>query len=308
MPVVAWQEDAPVVQMLSLRGEGRVVLQLRVANPGKQILPVKVFLSNTASSNPPRELTEHAVIAPGGSRLFTLAPDDGASDGPHHTLIRVTSADGQRPYFVRQFSWKLKRAENRWNVGEQSRQTVNLQFKVYPSLNKIKARADITALPALDRVTGGVLRVLRQGTPQPVATQRLLFRNGLAEQLFDVPLGEGDYTLALGLEGGQGVPKEPVTGAFQRRVFPWENNHLGISDEVIPPFTPLVLDGRRIGCVLRDHTLGDAGLWEQVASRFRFRARVGRPTARRPRKSPARPPGAPGRCGPASRPAPITTA
>ncbi|MBM4090033.1 MAG: LamG domain-containing protein, partial [Planctomycetes bacterium] len=121
---------------------------------------------------------------------------------------------------------------------EQDREAVSLRFKVYPSLNRIKARADIGGLAARDRVTGGVLRVMRAGEPRPLAEQKLVFEKYAAEHVFDVPLAiAGDYKLTLLLEGGAGVPVEPIVESFERRVFPWENNRLGISDRVIPPFT-----------------------------------------------------------------------
>ncbi len=48
--------------------------------------------------------------------------------------------------------------------------------------------------------------------------------------------------------------------------FPWLNNTIGISDEVIPPYTPITVTGNVVGTILRRHTMSDTGLWEQVTA------------------------------------------
>ncbi|MDD5520777.1 MAG: DUF6067 family protein [Kiritimatiellae bacterium] len=194
----------------------------------------------------------------------------GGHTGPKTLLDEVTIYRRPLTETEARLLWRnprLQRPAPRMNVAQHDSETIAIQFKVYPSLNKIKARADITALSSRTSVTGGVLRVQQVGAEKPVAEQRLIFHDNIAEQLFDtLPLIDGDYTLALSLLGGEGVPKEPVVQKFERRVFAWENNNLGISDKVIPPFTPLKVDGRKISCVLREHTTGDSGLWDQIIS------------------------------------------
>jgi len=60
------------------------------------------------------------------------------------------------------------------------------------------------------------------------------------------------------------VPVEPVVKRFERKRFPWENTPTGRGTEVYPPFTPIELKGRALATVLRQHTLNDVGLWDQV--------------------------------------------
>lgn len=197
----------------------------------------------------------------------------GAQHGPRTLLDEVTIYRRPLTDTEARLLWqnpRLQRPVPRTLAARSDGEAVGLQFKVYPSLNKIKTRADIGALPSRDRVTGGLLRVLRASAEKPVAERRLTFKDNVAEQLFDAPLSvEGDYTVALTLEGGEGVPREAVTQKFERRVFLWENNRLGISDKVIPPFTPLKADGRKVSCVLREHVAGASGLWDQITSQGR---------------------------------------
>ena len=53
---------------------------------------------------------------------------------------------------------------------------------------------------------------------------------------------------------------------FEERKFPWQGNKLGISNKILPPFTPIETDGTTLSTVLRRHTLGKDGLLAQVES------------------------------------------
>lgn len=80
-------------------------------------------------------------------------------------------------------------------------------------------------------------------------------------------LAAGSYTVALSLPTVAGCP--PARGPierFEHRIFGWEHNRLGLTDEVIPPFTDLTVEEDRVRSVLREHTIGPVGLWSQVAS------------------------------------------
>lgn len=78
-------------------------------------------------------------------------------------------------------------------------------------------------------------------------------------------LDEGRYTLRVrGDADGRG---DGATSTFVREVFPWENNDLGITDEVFPPFEPLVVEGDLVSPVMRRYTQGGLGLWESVEAR-----------------------------------------
>lgn len=51
---------------------------------------------------------------------------------------------------------------------------------------------------------------------------------------------------------------------FVEKKFPWQGNRLGISDEILQPFTPIETDGVSLSTVLRRHTLSGEGLISQV--------------------------------------------
>ena len=46
----------------------------------------------------------------------------------------------------------------------------------------------------------------------------------------------------------------------------WEGNTLGMTDKVLPPFTPVTVKGQQVGVVLRNYMLDGLGLFAQVTS------------------------------------------
>ena len=73
-------------------------------------------------------------------------------------------------------------------------------------------------------------------------------------------LPDGTYTLTVGVDGW----KEPLVRTFTRKHFPFEGNKLGITDQVLPPFEPVKVEGDSVGVVYRQYRLDGLGLWRSV--------------------------------------------
>ena len=268
MPVVEWAPDAPVAQMVSLHeGHKEPRVAVRIHNPGPQPIRAKVFLSDAWSMDPPRELEQAVALGPGQSQTVALAGRDAGPEGDHRTIIRVTSPDGARVFFFRDFQWNMHRPQAVWTVEKQQRQAVDLKFKHYPTYRKVKVKVDLSALETRDQVESARVAVRGKGQTAALAEHTLRFEDAAAESIFDVPeLPDGEYEIAAYLQGGPGVPEKPVVAEFERRHFPWEGNKLGLSNAVIPPFEPLEVKAGSVRCVLREYRLNPAGLWDQITA------------------------------------------
>jgi len=270
MPVVRWAEAAPVVQMLAVgdRERTKAALATRIANPTAQPMTVKVALRNQHADSPANEKTETLVLPPGQARTVRL---DGTSYATGNNLasIAVTSPDGKTTWFLRDFGWSLERPENRWRVALHEREAIDLAFGYYPYHNQIKARLDVSALPAAKQVKGATLVVRSKGADKPILRKPMPpLKDHRAEVVADLPnLADGTYEVLAELQGGEGVPKQSPAKEFLRTHFPWEHNTLGVSDRVMPPFTPLEVEGNTVRAVLRSHVMNGQGLWDQVTSR-----------------------------------------
>jgi hypothetical protein len=77
-------------------------------------------------------------------------------------------------------------------------------------------------------------------------------------------LPEGDYEAAIELIGPQGRVVDTQRVPFARRKYPWEGNAIGKDKIVIPPFTPLVVEGDRIRPWGRTYVIATGGLLKSL--------------------------------------------
>jgi hypothetical protein len=142
----------------------------------------------------------------------------------------------------------------------------DFRYAYYPSHNLV--RIYLPQPPAAATAWQLALRPEKGGAALAERAGRLpMAAGGEAMPVPDLP--EGNYLLTLTLTGGaQPVVEER---SIRRDRPEWEGNRLGRDEVVIPPFTPLTVDeqAKRVGCVLRSHTHGAAGLWSQVVSQDR---------------------------------------
>ncbi len=272
LPEIAMDDTAPVVRVVSLVRDGKPHIEVAVFNPHDHPVSVAALLSDAWHRDPPQETKETATIGPGEEKTLAIAGRDGGAEGLHSTTIRVTSPDGARVFYDRTHQWSLHRPESPWAIGEEQKQDVALEFKYYPYTSQVHFRTSVEALSLRDRVTGGQAAIWKAGDAGkpagPAIWQRpIRLEKYAAEATCEIPtLDEGKYLFGVQLEGGTGVPQQPVLQPFVRQVFEWEHNSLGICDEVMPPFTPLAVTGNGVKAVLREHRHGPAGLWDSVAS------------------------------------------
>ena len=262
-----WLPEGSLVRMLSLRQDDQnVEVSLEVLNRSGKTCLVSADLFHRTSDNPHNTLLQTYTLAPGAKEILRIR--DALPRGSASTSIRISDAQNQLCYFRRAFEWQVEPNPARWQAIVEDIQAVTLNFAYYPSFNQIKARLDISGLESRDRVSGAVLQLRPRNGRMLCEKKFPEFSDWRSELRMDIPeLPEGEYELLARLEGQQ-VPAEAVLKSFTRQKFPWENNTLGIHEGVIPPFLPLQVSeaGRTISSVLREHTLGLDGLWQQVKS------------------------------------------
>lgn len=245
---VRWDDAAPVTQVLSIGDvwDGKLGLKIALKNPGTQPLDVKVHLNEKETA---------LTLAPGTQETVEFAGEGQAG------LIRVTSPDGSKVYFNRAFAWTKKPAE-KWVIVKPAKE-VDFTAAYYPYHRKIRATVDCSGLEGAENVGEARLEIRPCGTPNALATGRITrFTDHKGECSIETPdLAAGNYVVTLKL--GDGVYRQ----TFERKVFEWEHNTLGLSRKVIPPFTPLEVKGREVVAVLRSHAMNDFGLWDQVNAR-----------------------------------------
>ena len=153
-----------------------------------------------------------------------------------------------------------------------------LELAYYPYSSQLRVFLDLRAVPA-PGVRGPVELVLRRRGREEMARFPLELpetRVPRWDELLSIPrLEPGDYVLDALFTTRIDCAPIAARRRFRHAVFGWEHNRLGDSAEVIPPFVPLGVTGRRVRAVLREHLVNELGLWDQVQS-------IGQPLLARP--------------------------
>lgn len=133
------------------------------------------------------------------------------------------------------------------------------QLAYYPSMGKIRlAFEDEDTRPE----TPVPVRVTDDSGNDILNSSVTLGSHGTA--LMNVgDVSDGKYTVHVTLPGTD----ETQTEYFERTHFEWENNRLGITDKVYPPFKPIGVEDDRVEVVMRRYRKSGLGLWTSVESR-----------------------------------------
>ncbi len=242
---------------------------LTVANPTQTPLTVTAALHLVRNNMPEVRQERTLTLAPGARQDVALAIDANDPTTRFELTARVASADGQTVFFDRQTKWARAKEPSRWIVGRpKDAPPVDFQFAYYPSRNRLRVVADINGLPKdaqPARVTATVREHWGQQVIKTLDFPLAGFTKGRQELSVDLPPLEGDYEIALAV-AGEKTPATATVKRFERRRFPWEKTPVGRSTTVYPPFTPITVKGKVLSTVLRQHTLNDLGLLDQVTA------------------------------------------
>ena len=281
-PQVVFDDDAPVVRMTDLgthnKGKGDLTvyrIAATVSNPTAKPLDLKIAYSGRPVNSQPCVFSETFTLKPGESRDF-------ASKGPVlgeeaiALSFSVTSADGSVVYHSRQLDFQANWPDLRWIGGADDVRAVGFSFAYYPSRNVVNARIDLLKAERRPRPTPFTVSV-RSADGKTLAEGRFTAESDVADVALDVPdlepvtikTGNPKYEIVLEVPG---VKDGIVKGSFFRHdLREWENNKIGLSNTVVPPFTPLVRvksgGDEVVKVVLREHRVdGRTGLWKQVSA------------------------------------------
>lgn len=267
MGTVTWDNKAPLIRCVSALNadKKKIDLAFEAANRGNDDISLSVDQYWQCAGNTDNTSKEEIVLKAKQKRVFTLVKDT-AVGGQYFVFFNAVSPDNSKTYFSRKFVWKTMRGDNVWMV-EGSTSDARFWYGYYPYYNKIKTKIDISGMENKDVATGILVRVSDKKGAVIAEVPYPPFSNSASEFTFDIPvLKEGEYVIEAFLVDAKGQKHPAARREFKRKIFEWEGNNLGVSDEVIPPFTSLKVSGKEVDAVLRTHTLNDIGLPEQIKS------------------------------------------
>jgi hypothetical protein len=266
---VTLDEAAPVVRIEGFGKwwEGQFDVPVTLRNPAPNPVPVKVSFKLEGDGQEAKSLEKDVALAAGAKE--TVSFSHAWKIGKQAALsVRVASPDGQKVYFsdVRVFPKPVEAPL--WVADAEKKEAVAFRAFFCPGVSRLRCEVSFGGLEQANAVTKAVIAV-KDATGKEVGKAEVTeFAEGAADTVIqlpkDLPLGKFEAQLALFAADRQVAG--PLTDTFEKKSFPFEGNTLGVSDKVLPPWTPLEVgqaDGR-IACWGREHTLGGDGLFTQV--------------------------------------------
>ncbi|HUU60251.1 MAG TPA: glycoside hydrolase domain-containing protein, partial [Phycisphaerae bacterium] len=274
MPRVRFADAAPIVSEAGLQDGDGVCVALDLTNPTAKPMPLKARLGTGPQGEPLEYKDQDVTLPPGATRRVEVRkplakPDDYVAEA----AVRVSRTDGEVVY-QRGYRWHTRPdPDTLWEpVPPKAAPAVELRISYQPTARLLRWRADWTGKDGRQKVRGVRVAVVRQGADKPLVETKVADAKGFAcERRVALPaLADGVYEARLYLDEAAPAAAPAAVEAFHHQgEFPWTGSDIGISDEVIPPFTPLTVKGATVGAILREHDMTDTGLWAQVRSQGR---------------------------------------
>jgi hypothetical protein len=265
-PEIVLDPQTPAVQLTSVGDlpDGNLDAHVRVnGNPGTAVT-VNVSVLNKAGT---ALYAQEKTVAAGTDAAFTqpgLALDDtgntflltGAVNGTPiycqtNPILKMTQ-HYKDFYLTPWLQTKPKAGDYHFNVAywpyyDKINLGVDLDFLGVPPALLAAPQYDVTLYDAAGK------SVAKQGG-------KLQAKEGT--MVMEVPnLPAGDYTLKLRLlDANGGVIDDKKEVKLTRVIYPWEHNKLGTAPVVIPPYTPIKVQGQTLSVWGRDLEIGPGGL------------------------------------------------
>lgn len=257
--------DEPVVELQSLGDnvhKAHLQLRARIYNPGPA-REAKVRME-LLSSTMPEAIDEKTIALPAkgfAEYVFEDSPNRLHEHAMHTLTLNVDTAEGRT--LMRYGAEWTKAPEKLWHYHVGPNPSAALAFAYYPSYQFVRVQVDPREL---DEELGKTCReaetVITTADGKTIVVRETIAWEK-APGLRELPVGdlaEGEYTLTVTVPGW----KDPLVRSFKRVKFPFEGNTLGITDEVLPPFTPMQVKDSTVSVVLRDMEVDGLGLWRSV--------------------------------------------
>jgi hypothetical protein len=274
IPKVEFANNSPVVKVLQLQDSPTSTfanIKVSIYNPGKSPIKTKSLIKIHPSFSQEYIQQKDNTIAPGRTEIVALKSTNLLNE-QLDTDIKITSLDGKKTFYSRVFVWELKRPQKIFATKNDAPTTFAAKFAFYPYYNKLVLNVDASSIKERDKVKKISVDLLDQDGKKLAEYTLPSMKNYISNVMVDTPnlkaLAEkcgnkANFKLVFKLYTGKNKPSV-VEKKFVRNVMEWENNNLGKSNIIIPPFTPIKASGMNFETILRKYKLNNLGLWQQV--------------------------------------------
>ncbi len=288
-PEVHFDPQAPTFQFRRLGEvmEGNLDASIELTGNGTKPTEVTVeVIIEDEDGKPLHSDTGTATVNPGESQLLSLAQSGipvtpGHGSKRNHFLIKATYKDGSRTRILYQNRLPFIRLDDHyretyldpWSKGRPQSGEWEYTFAWQPYHGKAAVGVDVDFFGMPDAIRGAAaytVSLRAKGSTVSLADFAGELKSYRGHGMMSCPaLAEGEYEALFRLLDGKGGLLSEKVAPFVCRNYPFEHNQLGITDEVLPPFTPLVVrENATVQSWGAATTVGDGGLPAQILQRL----------------------------------------
>ena len=217
----------------------------------------QVELKFSHSDMPSWNLKKEIAAGPGGHASFRFYADAGHIHQNASHQAELLISQGGETIFQEKYNWSMPRDKSKkWQYVRQ--QVSQLHFAYYPYLKKLIFHLD--GLSNTDRIEAEI------SLNRKIVAKKIfsVTSDRFSDSLDTGDLKAGNYELKVSLFS-KGIREKTLVRNFERIVFPWEHNNLGVTREVIPPFEPITYPAERnMKMSLKNIRLSKEGLYASL--------------------------------------------
>ena len=284
-------QGAPAVQLLGLGSIRQADMRARVrvaagAAPARILLRAEVRLEEDGSTvataeqsvSAGRNKTGEAILACNWSaKEPPVVPFKGRQEGAEwvnwvrkrRKIVKLAAIDETTDTELMRHQFFLKEGLTDPVQTEKPR-AFEVFADMYPSFSILRAGADVYDFAQKESVKRIAVTLRQSGRTFAVGCGFIdSFKLAYGEtHVHHLPLNDGSYEAVFdALNAGDGV-LATETVPFEKKSFPWQGTHAGVSDDVIFPFTPLEVKGNRsVLCWGREYRFAAHGLPDYAMTR-----------------------------------------
>ena len=194
----------------------------------------------------------------GGKFSFNMGANKIHNKASHQAVLEVIDSASQKLLYQNQINWKLPtNMENRW-LNTVPRSLFAISY--YPTMNKLGLSLD-------NPVPDYEVKVIVSQNKEIIAAENFQSKDKKLNASIGLPkLTDGIYEVKAEIVKNHKTITT-LSKSFERINFPWENNSLGISEQVYSPFTALQYHDNHVAMVLREYEFNALGLLENIQSK-----------------------------------------
>ena len=282
--------DVAAVRILSLgkilEADASIVLEVTGGNCDT-IITVEMEVKNEANGQLLKKVKEDLIVKAGtlqkkiinvnwvdkAGTIEKRAPAPGdtgfnswVSSNRKVVTLRVDDSSSKQTLIFQ--TMQVKEGVMDW-IDKSKQRSFEVFVDAYPSYGIMKASVDTYDFKEKEKLAR-IAFYLQAKKSEEVAGCGLIdrFNLGYGETLIKhLPLNFSEYQAVFVALDREGKALSRETTDFEKKNFEWENTRLGVSDEVIEPFTPLKVKNKSVFCWGREYLFADTGWPAQIISR-----------------------------------------